>query len=463
MKAPLTFEEALDLVRSRVERAWLEEVLADPDGRALVHIMADIAVALDAKDAADASSLFVVPSSGQVAPPASGPERATTTLAVSLRKQFKSSAPLLMPAGTRVQTPDGHTYTLDLALSFKVGEVGVAKSVAATALLPGHPGVIPAGEITEFSPVANGISGIGTKIELVTISGSTKALRFKTDTAIPHPFKSEMIGMLLEVVSVEDVTKAGDVGRVVGLVGMNPGGAAPGDPASPENAYAWTLPVNTTTDSRYSVWATGTFGYEWRIADWSEYFDVTNTSAVVGGRDDVLGELAVASGRPRQAGEEDEQIRARLSMAPVAPSPLGLLRKAITTLVPFGFGRLDVRVYEMSEPGPWSLDPYAYNFPAAMGFIGEMTCTDTATPDTPDGVASQSPVYATLSPFFNPGLSLIEPGTARWVVVVRWDAPAGMSSDRVATIRRLLFAACKAAKQPGLIVQLYYLPEWSFP
>lgn len=467
MKPALTSDEALEILRGRVDKGWLEQLLSDADGQALVMGLVDIFAEVDQLDAQVASSLFTSPHSLQVDQPASGAEKATTTLQVTLKKQVKSAVPLPLPAGTKVTTPDGHVYLTDAPLSWGQGEVGVAKTVAATALLPGHPGAIPPGEITGFVDVARGLSGVGTKIELkVVTGGSFRSLRFRTDTALPHPFRDVVTGMLLEVTSADPAGVA-NVGRVAPIAKVNdflsPGVEPPYSSTAPDGAFAWAEVVDASADARYSVWTLGTFGFEWRIIPWDELFTVTNTTAVTGGREAMLDELAQGRGRPRQPGEEDEPLRARLAAAPEPPSPLGVLRKSIRALVPYGFGRLDVRVYELGLDVPEDTDPYAYNFPAACGMISDLHCSDMSTVGTPDGMASADPSYASLSPFFNPGLALCEGGAQRWTVIVRWEPPGGMPADTTAKIRRLLYAAAKRAAQPGCIVQLYYPNQWSYP
>jgi hypothetical protein len=210
-------------------------------------------------------------------------------------------------------------------------------------------------------------------------------------------------------------------------------------------------------------WTTGAFGFSWRAIPWDELFAVENTTAATGGSLGLLDELGEQVGRPRRPGEEDALLRDRLAQRHERPSPLGALRAAIRTLAPWGFGRLDLRIYELGAHAPDSIDPYALNFPAALGAISDLHSTDMSTPETPDGMASRDPSYTLLDPFFNPGLALLEPGTLRWAAVVRWDPPDSLPADTVARVRRLLFSAVNAAKPAGCLVQLYHLPAWSYP
>lgn len=459
MIPPITHEEALAVLRGRVDRGWLETLRSQPDGEALVQTLVDIAVEMDALDAQRASSLFVQHHSREVAPPASGPEYATTTVAITLRKQLRSVVPITMPAGTIVRTRvDGRAYRIDEALTFAPGEVGVSKSMTATALLPGYAGAVPPGEVVEFAPVANNISGIGTAIEIIPV-GPRMALRFTTDTTRPHPFKAEHQGMLLQIVSVDDVAAQGNVGRVVSLDRMTPS-TLYGDDAAPENGCAWGEPVDVYVDSRYSVWKLGAGEFEWRVVDWGEFFDVTNTTRVVGGREDILGELAIAKGQPRQPGEDDEMLRARLFRQPELPSPVGLLKKCIVALAPWGVQRGDIRIYELGEPAPSAQDPYAAQFPPSVGFVWDIHPYDAPDPMTSAGMLVRGGIPITTR---DTGLAVRWSGVHRWVVIVRWDPPASMPEPLVKQLRALLFRTAKTAVQPGCVVQIYHPQQWSYP
>lgn len=463
MKAALTPEGALELLAGRVEQAWLDELRSTPDGEALLQGAIDVLVAVDQADVDRASQLWLVPHSQQIAPPASGPTYATLDLAVTLRRTLKTTRPITLPAGTAVQTPDGHTLLTDSPLTWGVGEVGVTKTTGATAVLPGRLHV-PPGELRAFVPRVDGLSGQGLAVALLPGGGTQpKALRLRTDITVPHAFRDELIGHYVEIFDVA-APGAANERRSLRISATNDG-SSQAAAAAPENEYAWGEPSDTTADAWMSPWATGTFAFSWRAVPWGELFAVENTTAAEGGSLGLLDELAEGVRRPRQTGEPDELLRPRLARRGEPPSPLGALRAAIRTLAPWGFGRPDVRIYEMGEPGPdaEAIDPYAFNFPAAMGMISDLHCTDMPTPETPDGMASVDPDYAPLSPFFNPGLALCEPGAVRWQVVVRWEPPGSMPSDQVALVRRLLWAALQAAKPAGCLVQLYFLEQWGYP
>lgn len=460
MRSPLSSAEALELLTGRVEQAWLDELRSTPDGEALLLAAIDVLVAADQADTERAGQLFLVPHSQQASLPASGPSYATLTVAVTLRRSLKTTRPITLPAGTAVQTPDGHTLRTDGDLTWGVGEVGVAKTVSATAVLPGRKH-IPPGELRAFVPRVDGLSGEGLSIVISPGFFQPRSLLLQTDLAVPHSFRDELIGHYIELSGVAAPGEANE-GRALQISATNDG-SSQAAPAAPENEWAWGEPTDTTVDAWMAPWATGTFAFSWRAVPWGELFAVENVTAAEGGSLGILDELAEGVRRPRQPSEPDELLRARLAVRGEPPSPLGALRAAIRTLATWGFGRLDVRIYEMGEPAPDSLDPYAFNFPAALGFISDLHCTDMATPETPDGMASVDPDYVTLDPFFNPGLALLEEGTTRWSAVVRWEPPDSMAAETVATLRRLLMAAVQAAKPAGCLVQLYHLEQWGYP
>lgn len=463
MKPAISSAEALELLAGRVEQAWLDELRSTPDGEALLQLALDLLAAVDQGDVERASQLWLLPHSQQASEPASGPVYATLTVAVTLRRSLKTTRPITLPAGAPVQTPDGHVLLTDSPLTWGVGEVGVTRTTTASAVLPGRL-VIPPGELRAFASVVEGLSGVGLGVELLPGGGTQpKALRLRTNTAIPHAFRDELIGRYVELSSVAAPGGANEL-RVLRISATNDGSSVAA-PAAPENEYAWGEPADTTTDAWMAPWATGAFGFSWRAIDWNELFAVENTTAAVGGRLGLLDELAEDLRRPRQTDEGDDALRARLAERGEPPSAIGALRAAVRTLARWGFGRLDVRIYELGEPGPDAeeIDPYAENFPAALGMISDLHCTDMSSPETPDGMASMDPSYAPLSPFYNPGLALCEPGASSLIAVVRWDAPGSMPSATIATVRRLLMAALKAAKPAGCVVQLFFPEQWSYP
>ncbi len=458
MLPALTREDLYAILRSRMPRAWLDEQLSTPDGRAQLEGAMDVFLALDTRDAQASSQRYVSAASHQVDRPASGGEKAITTLSIRRRRQGYY---VPMPARTQVQTPDGHIYTTDAGLSWAGSEL-VAKTVAATALRAGHPGAIPAGELTQFSKIAKGITGAGLSLTLTTTSGSLKALRFTTDLTKPHPFKAAHAGLMIEIVDVSTLAAQGNVGRHIAIGRVNNGVAYANASAPDGNAAAWTAPLDPAVDPTYSAWYVGAHTFTWRVLDWDDLgFSVTNTVAVSGGRDAALDERAIARGRARLAGESDDAVRARLERAPAGPFPLGVLDKLIAVLNQWAFTRHDVQIYELGATAPDAVDLYAENFPACGGFISDLHCSDMSTPATPDGMASASPTYSVLSPFFNPGLALTFT-PSRWGAVVRWDT-GGLPPSTVATIRHTLFAALKDAKQPGCFVALYFPQAWSYP
>lgn len=464
-----TVDDLLALLRTRVDRAWLEAFIGTPDGEAWLLGLLDMWAAVDSRDGDALAGFALSAHSRQIGDPASGARTAAVTLRV--RRVVNDGRPRVLPAGTKVWTrPDGHVFKTDADVTFGAAEVGVWKSVTASAGVDGWVGVIPECEIVDFVPVAQGLSGVGLAMAITQTappSAQPNALQFRCDLTVPHPFKAELAAsrLYVEIVSVSTPLANGNLGRQLQIERVT-SGATYASATAPENEYAWGESVDTTTDARYAAWYTAAHTFVWAARDWNELgFEVESTTAVSGGREGILDELAKQRGRARLAGESDEAVRARLEREPQGPTPLGVLRKAINVLNGYGFSRHDVRVYELGATAPDAVDPYAENFPAAGGFIADMHCADMSTPETPDGMASASPTYSVLSPFYNPGLAFAlyaDHGVPPRGLLVRWTPPGGMAVDDANTVRRLLVSSAKRAVAPGTFVGIYEPTLWGY-
>lgn len=447
-----TDEELLELLRARIPREWLDTCLSTPDGQAMLGAAVAMFVALDVRDAERMSGLFVGPHSLQVQKPASGARNATTALAFTRRR---AGAGLTLPAGTRVQTPDGHVFLTTDPVSFGAQETGVEKMVGGVAAVAGHFAEIPPDEITEFTPVARGLTGAGTAIEGFAVPGGF-ALRLTTDATKPHPWRASIVGLPFEVLTASGVG-AVNVGKQGQIDRVTSGDSWFNDPDT-ETPYAWT-PV---TDEQFPTWAIGVFPFEWAIRDWNEVgFTVRNATPVVGGRDGTLDALVEARGRPRRPGELDEAVRTRLLRRPLSPSALGVLEQVVVAIAPHGFGRHDVRVYELGQV-PAEADALAENFPKAGGSLLDLHATFVGTPLTPDEMAARAPDGSTLASFVNPGFQGKYPSTP-WTIVVDVMLPTGFDEPAAREIRLATWEAVQAARQRGCVAWLYHPEQWGYP
>lgn len=453
MIPPLTVDEAIEILRSRIPRAWIDTCLATPDGAATLLAVVDFFVEVDARDAERMSALFVAPHSLQVAPPASGAAFATTTLAIVRRR---SGAALTLPIGTRVQTHDGHVFATVAPLAFAGGELDVEKTVDAVAVVGGNLAVIPPNEITHFAPIALGLTGAGTAIGNFAVTGGF-SLRLTTDTAKPHPWRASIVGLPVEILSATGAL-APNVGAQLQIDKVTSGDAWANPPAT-ETAYAWT-PV---TDQEWPVVTLGAASYVWAVRDWNEVgFEVRNTVRVTGGRDAVLDARAEERGRPRRLGEGDESVRTRLRRRPLSPSALGILEQTVLAIAPYGFGRHDVRVYELGIVPTGDVGPLAENFQAAAGTLAGKHHYGMSTPHTPPTMAAQTPAGATLASYVNPGFVGLE-GVSPWVIVVRVLLPGGFDTGLAAQIQLAVAEAVDAASQGGAVRFLYEVQQWGYP
>lgn len=453
MIPPATAEELLEIVRARVPRAWIYQCLSTPDGAATLMMVADMFAELDARDARRMSALFVAPHSMQVDEPASGAVAAATTLAIVRRR---AGAELSLTPGTRCQTRDGHVFRTLTRLTFGAHELDVEKTVEAVAVVPGDFAVIPPNEITQFTPVANGLTGAGTEILNVAVGGAF-SLRLTTDVTKPHPWRDTIAGLPIEFLSASGVL-APNVGMQAQIAKVTTG-PAHADPPDTETAYAWT----PLTDQAYPTLAMGAAPFVWAARDWNEVgFEVRNVTRATPGRDATIDALAEARGRPRRPGEGDESVRTRLRRKPLSPSARGILEQVVIAIAPFGFGRHDVRIYELGIVPVGDTSALAENYQPAGGWLWSKTCYGMATPHTPDAMAARGVSGATLSIYVNPGFVGWE-GISPWVIVVRVTLPGGFDADVAAQIRLATSEAFQAARQRGAVAFLYNVVQWSYP
>lgn len=459
MISALTTDEAIKLLERRVDKEWLTDALSTPDGEAIIMGLVELFCRIDEKNAEEASSLRVRPAPGLVGDPATGAQYATLGVTITRRRSGRNHT---IPAGTVIATNSGHRFELDEDVSFGGGEINIPHTTTATASFAGWPGFIPANTEMSFVDVANGISGLGTALNILPGVGQPRALKITTDSTKPHLFKSKLIGLYLEVTACDSASS--NVGLQVQIGNVNDGSAQSAD-AEPESQYAWSNTFDTTTDAELTPWtAPGAIDFEWAVRDWSEMgYEVFVSTEVSGGRLPMLDELAKDRGRPRRLNEEDDALRTRLLRAPMPPSPLRILRTALIALSPWAVRRDQIQIYELGEPAPETADPYAVNFPAACGFISDLHCSDTTTPITPDSMAERAPDGTTYSPVRNPGLMLTCQRSSRRTVIVRCDALDSFSADDAAAAKRALYAMAKKAKSQGTWLLIYYPPQWSYP
>lgn len=456
----LTLAEAEEIFRSQVDGKWYDDLISDPDGTALVFGMFDAFVAVDEYDADLAASLRVRSTADPIGDPASGPVYSTVPLSITRKRSGRN---VTIAAGTRVQSPDAHVFYTASDVSWGAGELA-SKIVQATAVTPGHHGILPPGTITQFVPVANGVTGLGTNLALVTNLGLT-SLRLTTNATKPHLYRKSYDNLYWEITSCPAHPTM--VGRQFRISRVNDSVSPPPvflDEEIPESRYAWTDRVVLASSAEFSGISTGAVAHEWIIRDWAELgFSVTNTDSPSLGRYGFLDELSRSRGRQRAPGEPDEVLRARMLRAPEPPTPLGVLRAAIVALAPYGVTRHNIQIYELGESGPDSIDLYAENFPAAGGFLADMHCSDMSTPVTPYGMYASDPDYGLLSPAFDPGLAFTfnEPITP-FRYIVRWDPPVGMAVEAIKSARIALWNSMLKSGPPGAFFQIYNPEQWGY-
>jgi hypothetical protein len=423
----LTLEQARALFAAEVDDAWLAGLTSTPDGRALLDAALAVLVEADRRDEADAASLLL-----------SGATRASKATAQVAIRRTRPGPVLKVPAGTRVQSPDGVRFLLDDDMPFGEGEVGVWKDTTAVAELAGHVGVFPAGSITQFSPALGGLSGAGTELAIAIGSG-VRFVKLLTDASVPHPFRATMAGLYVEIVSS---AQAQNVGRLVQIATVNDGSAQTA-PVTPEGAGAFSPPYAVGAGETLGF-ATGAHAYEWAVRQWGELgLEVTSTGDATLGAAPSLESLALDRGIEPGASEPEAALRARLSLAPPA--------------LP------DLEIYEPYATQPdAAIDAYAAHFPAWGGFLANVHVASMPMTHTPQPMAERRPGGVTVAGAMNPGLAVpLSPVEAR--VLVRWlnDGTPDEASSR--PVRLALLKAALAAKAPGVRVLLYQPQQHGYP
>lgn len=458
MIKPLTEDQALEIIRANIGQKELAALLSTEDGQALVYGLIAMFLAYDSRDADKASALalresFVLPAS-----PATKAIASQTTLKIT---RHRAGATHIIGKGTLVQSSDGHIYATDADLTFGKHEL-VEKTVTATSIFAGYGGILPAGTINEFVRVQKGISGSGTKIDKMTPYTNQTSIRFKTDTSVPYAFRSSMIGFYLEITDAPAAPSY--VGKQARIASVNDGSSISAA-TQPEAEYAWsdTFPSNQANDlssiSNYSN------AYSWIVRDWQDLgYSVTNITDATSGRDGYLDEFAVVYGTPRRLNEDDASLRARLTQDIGALDPISLVRTALTIIAPYGGKRQDIQIYECGfEAANPQYDPYYINFPAALGFISDLHCTDMSSPLTPDFMYKYAPdTYAYNANAKNPGfVGFWQNGVQRFVVL-RCDFLDTLSTSLANQLRVILYKACKAVCGPGVAFYLYKPLQWGY-
>jgi hypothetical protein len=361
LPGPLTRDEALALVRRRLSSADVRALEATPEGAALLRMLADLHVDQSQRLDRSATARHLIARESDVNPIASGATRARVELRIERRR---TGFRLVVPKGTRVETPGGHVFALDAPVAFVAGEAG-PRVITATALVAGSASTVLAGSVRSFSSVAGGAEG--DEASVIVGPGGVSL-----HTSGGDHLSAAYVGLYVELA---DGANKGRIGRITGAFG----------------------PADISLDGDGLVAEVGTAA--WVLREWGELgLVVAQPTDATAATDDSLDELAEEVDRHRQTGESDGELRTALLTLQDAVSIGAIIRACNRALGTYG----PIHVYETGTPvseaeptigleacpgyvcglSPCSLAPDRFDDPAAA-----------PPPSPPKGFTAVMPLY----------------------------------------------------------------------
>lgn len=391
---PLSRAELMELWRSVTDPEYHRPLFDNPDGNlAAVEQAAEQYAAVSSQIDANTQAMYILPWSGQTAPPASGGGFARTTLTLTRTAHFE--LPLVFMAGEllvqhrlddygpegAVDVTTNRLYAVEQTVVLGVGESGpidldvvavkdgpgynqAAPGTLRTILQPGvnfnntnatvenQPGRAHRVICTIFSDVAVP-SHIGQYLLFTAGSNVGQYRRIvgieDADPDYPHGGVFNVAAELILAVTVvvgsftigEQVTQAvtGATGEFLALsnsklVLVRSSGTFSGtDPVTGEFGASATVVAKEQSETLVAEVATA----GWRVVSWTEVLGVsiTNEEFPTGGVCAMLDELGNERGLPRSENESDEEYRRRISVPADVVTPAAVIRAANKILEPY--------------------------------------------------------------------------------------------------------------------------------
>lgn len=298
--------------RTLFPRGFTAPIEAEGDGQGFDAYAQQIEQFVRASIAAnvDAQAYYLRPHSTQTAPPAQGAVAASGT--VSVARSAPTPGDITISAGTAfvadVRTPSGATLdgSLFVATADTLLPAGSTVSVAVPVACSrtGYQGNLPPDSIVRF------------------------ALRGRA--TVPNP--TIEAGNVLRDSGVADRLTEAMVGQYVRLIGGINGGTVP--------RRILSVAQGVSTSTAVLDGPPLTFPDALTAAEVEEFADlglvVSQPSPTTGGRSGFLDAIARDRATGRQPGEDDEQLRLRLSFLDDVVSPAAIVRAASRALTPYG-------------------------------------------------------------------------------------------------------------------------------
>lgn len=312
LPGPLSYAEAYSLIYSVTSKADILALQTSPDGRAMLDVIVNDMVDRSARLERTITARHLLARPSDATPVATGQVRATCQVAIS-RAKASVGVGITIPLGTRVQTSDGHIFTLDADVVFAPGLVGPV-TANVTALFPGFSSNVIAPSINSFALVGDSSTG---DLATLSVSGGVNTLaRYGGDYFVPK--------FIFAYLTFTAGSNTGKTARITSLL--------TGDPATQ---------VTLTCDSTL-VAESGTA--TWLMLEWAALgFTVVQTTDAVDGRDDELDSIGRESGQSRQSAETDADYIRRLTRIRDVVTPRAIIQ-AINRILG-GYG--PATVYEL--------------------------------------------------------------------------------------------------------------------
>ncbi len=391
-KGPLTRDELLTLWQSVTDREYNRPLLEQPESQiAAVEQAAEQFATVSGQVDRNTQAMFILPWSGQTAPPASGPAHARTVL--QLQRGGAFDVALVFRAGDLLVEHHELDYGREGPVDVTTGRLFLVEETAV--LCPGNPGPVDlpvvainpgAGynhclpnTLTRLAQPGAGFNNAGATVQ----NGGGQTNRIFTAITPDVPIAQHVgqylylngganAGRYLRIIGVEPPTDAhGGVFNVAAEALLNDSGVTGGfvygeritqplsgaeviflgafgnkflvlrrfgtltlDPIQGDNGGTASIVSKEWSEQLIPEVET----CSWQVVRWHEELSITllNPNSPSGGVAGTLDEIGAERNLPRQFGELDEAYRQRISVPADVVSPAAVLRKSNAILVEIG-------------------------------------------------------------------------------------------------------------------------------
>lgn len=222
---PLSSEDLIALLRAVMPEHYIEPLLANPETKLVLEGIAQMFERASVSVDKNTQAMFILPWSGQSAPPSAGEAYATTTLEVSRTTRIDESLPLVAgtvfqqwlndygPSGPQLVTSE-RRYLTTHPVAFAPGDAGPI-TVEVRAEKPGYGYNLPApGTIARIVQSGAGLTNTGASVVAGLAGYELQATELPDVPALAH------VGAMVLFISGAN---AGRTANVVGYAGPVPG------------------------------------------------------------------------------------------------------------------------------------------------------------------------------------------------------------------------------------------------